>query len=134
MTGLPSFLHLLFPVSQNPLVIILFKELYHHPESRELLKEKINELLNRMTLYPEAFFWYLQKITGDEELFFNTQEGRWQFLKPCSILLHFIEDKPDMRDLGKKSFSGSLEKRYELVRLFIKDSWIRIFRRVSPFG
>jgi len=90
--------------------------------SKELLRAKIHELLNKMTLFPEVFFWYFQKIINDDSIPSNDQNGRYQFLEALLILLHFIEDKPHMRDIVKKIHNQITAKRYETVRLFIKDA------------
>lgn len=117
------FLHLLFVVSQAPIRDYIFKELHNNPTSKELLKEKIYELLNKMTLYPEVFFWYFQKLLSKEEnIPFSDQKGRAQFLEALLILLHFVEDKPQMRDLVKKIYGQLTAKRYETVRELIKDA------------
>lgn len=116
------FLHLLFLVSQNPIRDYIFKELQNDLAGKELLRSKIHDLLNKMTLYPEAFFWYFQKIVADEDVPLNDQIGRCQFLEALLILLHFIEDKPEMRDLIKKIHGQLTAKRYETVRLLIKDA------------
>lgn len=119
---IPLFLHLLFAIPQSPIRDYIFKELQNDSTSKELLQDKIQELLHKMTIYPDAFFWYFQKIIAGEEVPFNDSEGRLQFLEGLMILLHFIEDKPDMRELVKKIQSQLTAKRYETVRTLIKDA------------
>lgn len=116
------FSHLLFVVSQSPIRDYMFKELHQNPASKELLHDKINELLHKLTLYPEAFFWYFQKLVAEEAVPFSNQEGRCKFLEGLLILLHFIEDKPDQRDLVKKIHGQLTAKRYEIIRNFIKEA------------
>ena len=119
---IPLFLHLLFAVSQSPIRDYIFKELQNDSASKELLHDKIRELLHKMTIYPEAFFWYFQKIVAGEDVPFNDQEGKLQFLEGLMILLHFVEDKPEMRDLVKKIQAQLMAKRYETVRMLIKEA------------
>lgn len=116
------FLHLLFLVPQNALRDYILKELQGDAQVQELLKEKIGELLHRMTLYPEAFFWYFQKITSNEDVPLNDKESRFQFLEAFMILLHFIEDKPEYRDLVKKMYQQMLAKRYAMIRSMIENA------------
>lgn len=116
------FLHLLFIVSQTPIRDYLFKELQSDDAGKVLLKDKIHDLLNRLTLYPETFFWYFQKLLAEENIPFDETEGRRQFLEGLLILLHFIEDKPHMRDLVKKIYAQITIKRYEMVRNLIKGA------------
>jgi len=116
------FQHLLFVMGQAPIRDYIFKELYQNAGSRELLKTKIHELLNKMTLYPEAYFWYFQKLVEGETVPFNDVGGKAQFLEGLLILLHFIEDKPQMRDLIKKILAQLTAKRYETIRTLIKEA------------
>lgn len=118
------FLHLLFAVQQNPLRDYIFKTLEADESKKELLKEKIHELLNKMTLYPEAFYWYFQKIVANEEIPYNDKESRYQFLEALLILLHFIEDKGDYRELIKKIHHLLTTKRYEVIRTIIEGATI----------
>lgn len=116
------FLHLLFLVPQNALRDYLLKELQNDGAAKELLKDKIHELLNRMTLYPEAFFWYFQKICSGEDVLFNDNESRFQFLEAFMILLHFVEDKPAYRELVKKMYQLITAKRYGMIRALIEHA------------
>jgi transcription elongation factor GreA-like protein/transcription elongation GreA/GreB family factor len=116
------FLHLLFAVSQNPIRDYIFKELQNDPAAQPLLKEKVHTLLHMLTIYPETFFWYFQKIVAGENVPFNDPEGKLQFLEGLLILLHFVENNPEMRDLVKKIQTQLTAKRYENVRTLIKDA------------
>lgn len=118
------FLHLLFTTSQSLLRDYLFKELDTDSQTKALLKEKIRELLNKMTLYPEAFFWYFQKLTEGEEVPFNDRQSKAQFLEAYLILLHFIEDKLEYRELAKKMYQLLVAKRYAVVRSLIEGQTI----------
>lgn len=122
------FLHLLFLVPQNALRDYILKELQADPGSKELLKAKIHELLHRMTLYPEAFFWYFQKVSSKEDVPLNDKESCYQFLEAYLILLHFIEEKSEYRDLVKKMYQQLLAKRYALVRSMIENASVEYLK------
>lgn len=116
------FLQLLFVVDQNPLRDYIFREL--SSSSPELIKGKINELLHNMNLYPEAFFWYFQKVIGKDEVPLNDQENRYKFLEAFLILLHYIEENADYRDLAKKMYTLMVAKRYATIRALIEGGSI----------
>lgn len=124
----PIFFNLLFTVPLNPLRDYIFKTLEAEPAIKELLKEKIHELLNKMTLYPEAFYWYFQKIIGEEEVFFKDKENQLQFLEAFLILLHFVEDKEEYRELVKKMHHTLTSKRYATVRSLIEGSSVEFLK------
>jgi transcription elongation GreA/GreB family factor len=122
---IPLFLHLFFVVSHTPIRDYIFKELQQNKESKPLVQNKIHDLLHKVTLYPDTFFWYFQKLLTDEPIPFNTSEGRCQFLEALLILLHSVESKPEMRELTKKIYALITAKRYEMVRTFIKDTSVQ---------
>jgi transcription elongation factor GreA-like protein/transcription elongation GreA/GreB family factor len=121
---IPAFLQLFFVMPQATIRDYIFKELQANPSSKELLRDKIKELLNKMTLYPEVFFWYFQKIINGEDVPYNDHLGACQFLEAFLILLHFVENKPEMRDLVKKIYGQLTAKRYETIRTLIKGASI----------
>lgn len=118
----PIFLRLLFPISQNTVRDYIFKELENTPASKPLLKDKIYELLNKMTLFPEAFFWYFQKLTAHESVPFNDKESGYKFLEAFLILLHFVENKPEYRDLSKKMVQLLIGQRFLVIRTMIEGA------------
>lgn len=113
------FSHLFFLVKQNLLRDYLFKELSTKPE---LLKEKILDLLNKVTVYPEAFFWYFQKLTSEENLPLGDPKNKKLFLEAFFVLLHYVEDKEDLRELVKKMHNFLSQKRYLLFREIIQGA------------
>lgn len=118
----PLFLKLLFLVRENMLRDYIFKELLQDSASKVLLNEKLGELLNKVTLYPEAFFWYFQKISSDEEVPLNDKEHKLQFLEALFVLLHHIEQNSSYKDLVKKIHQALTAKRYLVVRSIIAAS------------
>ena len=122
------FLQLLFQVDQNSLRDYIFKEL---SEKRELVQEKIQELAQNMNLYPEAFFWYFQKLDGKEKIPFNDQEGRRKFLEAFMIALHFLETQgEESKDLVKKMHTFIVSKRYEMIRSIIEGADLDYLREL----
>lgn len=118
------FLRLLFSISQNTLRDYIFNQLQKSEEAEPLLREKIHELLNKMTIYPDAFFWYFQKIADKENVPFNDKESQNQFLEALFILLHFVEFKAEHRELCKKIHQLITAKRYAVVRSIIEGATV----------
>lgn len=122
------FLNLFFQVEQNSLRDYIGKELASQPE---LFRDKIHELLHNMNLYPEAFFWYFQKLDGVEKIPFNDKEGHLQFLEAFMIALHFLEMQGDAsRDLVKKMHSYIVSDRYAPLRRMIEAADIDYLREL----
>jgi transcription elongation factor GreA-like protein/transcription elongation GreA/GreB family factor len=116
------FLKLLFLVQQNMLRDYIFKELLQDTASKDLLRERLQELLTKVALYPDAFFWYFQKICGDEEVPLNDKEHRQQFLEALFVLLHYVEQRAEHKDLIKKIHQLISAKRYLAVRSIIQEA------------
>lgn len=116
------FLQLIFLVEQSPLRDYIFKELFQDEKSKPLLIQKLKDLLNTVTIYPDAFFWYFQKVTSDENVPLNDQEHKRHFLEAFLILLHYAENMPDRRDLVKKMHQFLTAKRYAVFRSIIQDA------------
>lgn len=126
----PIFFHLLFVIPQNSIRDYLFKELENDAVSKELLKDKIHELLHKVTLYPEAFFWYFQKLSAKEDVPCADKESKYLFLEAYLVLLHFIENKPEYRDLAKKMHQHLIAKRYLVVREMIAEGSVEYLREL----
>ncbi|MEZ5315239.1 MAG: GreA/GreB family elongation factor [Chlamydiales bacterium] len=122
------FFDLFFVALPAPIRDYIFKELYASPETKELLKEKIYQLLHKMTLYPEPFFWYFQKIASGDNVLDDQQESQFQFLEAFLILLHFIEDQPNYKDLAKKMYQTIVKKRYALIRKMLVGASLEYLR------
>lgn len=116
------FLHLLFVISGSQLRDYIFKELLSDSTGKGLAKDKIHELLNKATLFPEAFFWYFQKLASDEEVPYNDADNKRLFLEAYCILLHYIENNEQYKELTKKMHQLLSAKRYLVVRQFIEGA------------
>lgn len=110
------FLHLLFLTQQNLTREYLFKELSQEASLKDILREKLKDLVNKVSLYPEAFFWYFQKATGEQDVPLSDKESKRELLEAFFILLHYIEQNSAQRDLVKKMQQLLSSKRYLLVR------------------
>lgn len=118
------FLRLLFTIDQNPLRDYILKELLLNKGTQALVREKLGELLHKMTLFPELFFWYFQKIIATEELPYSDIENRRAFLEAYCILLHFTENDEKWKELGKKMYLFLCAKRYLVIREIIEKASI----------
>lgn len=116
------FLKLLFSIEQNTLRDYIFKELEADPKTKIILKEKIHELLHRLTVYPDAFLWYFQKLSAGEDIPLNDPEHKRYFLEGFFVLLHYVENTPDLKDLIKKMHQTITAKRYVVVRDIIQGA------------
>jgi len=118
----PIFFDLLFGVEQNLLRDFLLHEL-DAPETKELLKQKLNALLIHPLSYPDIFIWYFQKIIDKKtKLPFSDPEGKNRFFEGILILLDHLEQKPQHRDLTKKIVALLTAERYKIVRDIMQQS------------
>lgn len=121
------FSNLLFTISQNPLRDYLLQEL-NEPETRSLLKRKVEELLHHPTLYPDLFVWYFQKVVSQKDLPFSDKDGQCHFLESFLILFSKIESKPESRDLVKKMYNLLSGKRFAIIRQIIEGSTLEYIK------
>jgi transcription elongation factor GreA-like protein/transcription elongation GreA/GreB family factor len=118
------FLQLLFVIPQNQIREYLFKELHKEELDEGVLKAKMGELLHNPTLYPEAFFWYFQKLFGKEKVPYQGEEDRRLFLEALMVLLHYLDNKEEQKDLSKKIYNHIVAKRYLVVRQVMENASI----------
>lgn len=117
------YLDLLFTVDQNLLRDFILGEL-NHPQTKDLLKQKLNSLLIHPLSFPDVFIWYFQKIIDKKsKLPFSETEGKNRFFEGILITLDFLEKKPQHRDLAKKVIALLTSNKYKIVRdIFGKSS------------
>lgn len=116
------FLDLLFTVEQNLLRDFILSEL-GVPETKEILKQKLNSLLIHPLSFPEVFIWYFQKIIDKKSKFpFADKEGKNRFFEGLLILLDHLEKKPQHRDLVKKILGLLTADKYKIVRDIMQQS------------
>lgn len=115
------FANMLFKVTQGPIRDYIISEL-----NEDLLVQKLDELLANPKINPEFFVWYFQKITAKEkgDTPFHNKEGQNLFFEGFLVLLQKIENDPEYKELTKKMYNLLIAKRYELVRILIKDTSI----------
>jgi transcription elongation factor GreA-like protein/transcription elongation GreA/GreB family factor len=116
------YLDLLFTVDQNLLRDFILAEL-DSPQTKEELKKKLNSLLIHPLSFPEVFIWYFQKIIDKKsKLPFTDSDGQNRFFEGILIILDFVEQKPQHRDLSKKIISLITADRYKIVRDIMQQS------------
>jgi transcription elongation factor GreA-like protein/transcription elongation GreA/GreB family factor len=117
-----TFLDLIFSVDQNLLRDFILAAL-DSPETKDLLKQKLNSLLIHPLSFPDVFVWYFQKIIDKKsKLPFSDKEGKNRFFEGLLILLDYLEQKPQYRDLAKKILTLLTSDRYKIVRDVIQHS------------
>ncbi len=117
------FLNLLFIVDQNPIRDYLFSEL-DHPETRNALIAKIEELLSHPARHPDVFVWYFQKVISQPDVPFADKEGKNRFFEGFFVVLHHVEQMSTERELVKKMHGILTNGRYAVVRDILQGTTI----------
>ena len=99
----------------------IFGELLETP-SEEALTKRLIELAIAPQQYPELTIWYFQKIIGSDVLPLADSEGRSSFFEAFLILLSYLEQQSDRRDLIKKMHGLLSAGRFALVRKIMKQA------------
>lgn len=115
------FLNLFLVIDQNPLRDYLLSELLAKDTMPEL-KKKLEELWTNPSRYPEVFLWYFQKVTSQDDLPFCDQEGKNRFFEGFLILLSYLEQVPEQRELIKKMHGLLTGGRYAIVRQIMQEA------------
>lgn len=117
------FLELLFALPQAQLRDYMMRELIRKGETRALLEKKMTDLFQHPARYPDVFFWYFQKlINKEEDIPYQTPEGRIQSFEAFFIVYNALENQPEQRDLLKKMYNLLSNKRYALVRELLQET------------
>lgn len=118
------FLQMLLNVDQTVLRDYLLTELLNSDaKSGALLK--LNELCAHPSQYPETFIWYFQKIIADPAMPYGDAAGRARFFESLLVLLSYLEQEGEHRDLVKKIHSILTGGRFEIVRLIMKHASLK---------
>lgn len=116
------YLDLLFTVDQNLLRDFILHEL-DAVQTKEVLKKKLTSLLIHPLSFPDVFIWYFQKIIDKKsKLPFSDSDGQNRFFEGMLIILDFLEQKPQYRDLAKKIIFLLTSDRYKIVRDIMQQS------------
>lgn len=115
------FLSMLFSSQQSMLREYFLKEL-NQGEMKEQLTAKLAKLMEHPRENPEMFFWYFQLLCGKSkaELPLSSKEEIFHWFEAFLLLFHYIEFKPEYRDLSKKMYLFLSGKRYATVRQIIE--------------
>jgi transcription elongation factor GreA-like protein len=95
------FLNLLLTIDQNPLRDYIFGEL-SQPETEKDLKRKLEDLWVHPSRHPDVFIWYFQKIMTQSGLPYSDKEGKNRFFEALFVLLSYVEQSTEYRELVKK--------------------------------
>ena len=109
------FLNLLLTIDQNPLRDYIFGEL-SGPETEKDLKRKLEDLYVHPSRYPEVFVWYFQKIMSQTAIPYSDLEGKHRFFEALFVLLSYVEQSTEYRELVKKIHNILTQNRYAVVR------------------
>jgi transcription elongation factor GreA-like protein/transcription elongation GreA/GreB family factor len=115
------FLGLFLSLDQGTLRDYVLSELLSAKCESEV-KEKLEELANHPSRYPETFIWYFQKLIAQKKLPFSDKQGKIRFFEGLLILLSHVEQNPESRDLVKKIHGILSEERYAIVRQMMQDA------------
>lgn len=116
------YLDLLFTVDQNLLRDFILGEL-DGPQTKEVLKKKLSALLIHPLSFPDVFIWYFQKVIDKKsKLPLSDSDGQNRFFEGILIILDYVEQKPQHRDLAKKIISLLTADRYKIVRDIMQQS------------
>ncbi len=119
------FANLLFYVNPNQLKEFLLKEWSSGDDTYyDTLQEKVQALKHNPIDFPRTFVWYFQKITGKGNASYPLHDIQSQrfFLESFLILLDYIEQTSEYRDLMKKMHTILTGKRFAIVRSIIKGA------------
>lgn len=117
------FLNLLFTVDQGTLRDYILNELIAE-KAIDSVQAKLDELVLHPYRYPEAFLWYFPKSMTQNDMPYGDKEGKKRFFESFLVLLSFLEQNPEKRDLLKKMHSILTAGRYAIVRQIMQGSSI----------
>lgn len=118
------FLSLLLTIKHSSLRDYICKEL-NQGQNKALLQETLEKLLHHPGTHPDCFLWYFQQLISkdaDESLPFSDKEGQCRWFESFLVLLNYLENRPDQRDLTKKLYTLLSGKRYALVRSIMEGA------------
>lgn len=118
------FIKMLLIVDQAVLRDYLLSELLATDAKAATIK-KLEELSAFPSQNPEAFIWYFQKIMADDSLPFGDAEGKSRFFESFLVLLSYLEQSGQYRELIKKMHGIISGNRFATVRQIMKDSSLR---------
>jgi len=115
------FLENIFYLPQHTLKDYLLKELSNE-EDLTALDNKIIFLQKNPVDFPKAFVWYFQKVVGKARVPFKDKHNQGIFLEGLLILLSYVEQIPEYRDMMKKIIAIITAKRFAIVRSIIEGT------------
>lgn len=115
------FLGAFLSLDQGTLRDYVLTELLSEKEDMDV-KAQLEELCAHPAKYPDTFVWYFQKIMAQKKLPFSDKQGKIRFFESFLILLSYVENKPEEKDLLKKMHSIISDERYAVVRELMQEA------------
>jgi transcription elongation factor GreA-like protein/transcription elongation GreA/GreB family factor len=117
----PLFLNLFLALDHGSLRDYVLSELLAEKEME--VSQKLEELYQHPTQYPDTLVWYFQKvISSGKNIPFADREGKVRFFEALLILLSYLEQNIAHKELVKKIHSILTEGRYAIVRQMMQDA------------
>jgi len=119
------FSRLLYTIQPNSIKDYILKEL-NDKNTKDLLEDKIKNLLLYPTRNPEAYIWYFQRLIKKNpgSIPYSSKEGQCKFLEGFLILLHHLEQKNNTREMTKKMYNILTTKRFVNLRYLLEGTAI----------
>jgi len=115
------FLDLLYAIEPNQLKDYLLKKLSNIKSEVEI-KAILQKLVNSPKTYPEAVFWYFQKVASGDDTFFQDSQGKAHFFEAFLTLFAYLDSNAQYRDLAKKMYHFLTSGRFKVIRALFADA------------
>lgn len=124
------FINLFLTTNVSFLREFLFKELQSDELASELLKNRLQDVCNRVTAYPNLFLWLFFKSFSRNEVFFDfsLKEERQKCLEAALSLLHFLSQDVNKKETCKKLYNFLVADRFLVVRKMIEGGSVEFLR------
>ena len=118
------FLDNFFEIKQNILREYILTEI-EASDAKSRLEQKIEQLLNNPKAHPRVFVWYFLKILKDRKGHLLTDQSSInKFHEGFLIILDYLSQKIEFKDLTKKIITELTNNRFIMVRNFMKNASI----------
>lgn len=124
------FINLFLTTNVSFLREFLFKELQSEENASKLLKNRLKDVCNRVTAYPDLFLWLFFKSFSKNEVFFDfsLKEERQKSLESALSLLHFLSQDVNKKEICKKLYNFLVADRFFVVRKMIEGGSVEFLR------
>ncbi len=124
------FINLFLTTNISFLREFLFKELQSNELAFSLLKKKIQDVCNRVTVYPDLFLWLFFKSFSKNESFFDFSsiEEKQKCMESVLALLYFLSQDVNRKETSKKLYNFLVADRFFVIRKMIEGGSIDFLR------